>query len=384
MRAFDAILQRGIERGAAPGASATVVSRDDVVWEGAAGERRLGSGKPMSANTVGAIHSMTKAVTGAAAMQLVERGQLSLDAPASNVIPWLGEVEVLDGFDQDGAPRTRKPHSLPTLRQLLTHTSGFVYEIWNENDARWRRATGTPSLFSVTHASLKVPLAFDPGSHWEYGIGIDWVGQMIETVSGVSLGAYLADHLTGPLGMTDTAFSPTHEMQERLAGVHAREADGRFRLAPGSGAGEPEYEMGGGGLYSTISDYGRFIRMILNDGELEGVRVLKPETVEEMAKNQIGPLRVAPLKTVAPDYSNDAEFFPGEPKSWGLTFQISETPCETGRPAGTLMWAGLANSFFWIDRFNGLGGAYISQILPFADEGSMNLFFEIERQAYRS
>ncbi|MCH2187807.1 beta-lactamase family protein, partial [Myxococcota bacterium] len=185
MGRFDTILQRGVERRAAPGASATVVSRDAVVWEGAAGERRLGSGLPMTVDTVGAIHSMTKAVTGAAAMQMVERGELSLDAPASRVIPWLGEVHVLDGFEPDGSPRTREPKSLPTLRQLLTHTSGFVYEIWNENDARWRSVTGTPSFFSVTHASLKVPLAFDPGTHWEYGIGIDWVGQMIEAVSGM-------------------------------------------------------------------------------------------------------------------------------------------------------------------------------------------------------
>ena len=167
MGRFDEILQRGIERGAAPGASATVVSRDAVLWEGGAGERRLGSGLPMRVDTVGAIHSMTKALTGAAAMQMVERGQLILDEPAYDVIPWLGEVEVLEGFEPDGSPRTRKPRSLPTLRQLLTHTSGFVYEIWNENDVRWRGATGTPSLFSVTHASLKVPLAFDPGTRWE-------------------------------------------------------------------------------------------------------------------------------------------------------------------------------------------------------------------------
>ncbi|MDG2049424.1 MAG: serine hydrolase [Myxococcota bacterium] len=382
MGRFDEILQRGIERGAAPGASATVVSRDAVLWEGGAGERRLGSGLPMRVDTVGAIHSMTKALTGAAAMQMVERGQLILDEPAYDVIPWLGEVEVLEGFEPDGSPRTRKPRSLPTLRQLLTHTSGFVYEIWNENDVRWRGATGTPSLFSVTHASLKVPLAFDPGTRWEYGIGIDWVGQMIEVISGLSLGAYLAENLTGPLGMTDTAFVLSQEMQQRAAGVHTRELDGTFQFVEVSSAGDPEYEMGGGGLQSTMPDYGRFIRMILNDGELDGVRVLKPETVEEMAKNQIGSLRVSALKTVAPEYSNDAEFFSGEPKSWGLTFQIGETACETGRPKGTLMWAGLANSFFWIDRLNGLGGAYLSKILPFADEGSMDLFFEIEREAY--
>ena len=380
---FDQILEQGVSQGAVPGVSATVVTSSGVLWEGAAGERRLGSGVPMTVDTVGAIHSMTKAVTGAAAMQLVEKGELHLDAPAASVIPWLGEVEVLDGFDEEGQPLTRKPRSLPTLRQLLTHTSGFVYEIWNENDARWREVTGAPGLFLGKNDSLKVPLAFDPGTRWEYGIGIDWVGKMVEVVSGLTLGAYLEQNLTGPLRMTDTAFSPTASMLDRAAGVHTRRADGSLVVSESSRPEEPEFEMGGGGLQSTMLDYGRFIRMMLNEGTLEGERVLDPETVRLMATNQMGDLRVCQLKSLAPTYSNHAEFFPGEPKSWGLTFQINETACDTGRPAGTLMWAGLANSFFWIDLQNGMGGAYLSQILPFADEGSMDLFFEIEREAYR-
>lgn len=384
MKKFDQIIREGVLQGAVPGVSATVVSSSGVLWQGAAGERALGSGVPMTVDTVGAIHSMTKAVTGAAAMQLVEQGRVDLDGPAGDVIPFLGEVEVLEGFEADGQPRTRRPSSPVTLRHLLTHTSGFVYEIWNGDDARWREVTGTPGLLSGMNASLKAPLAFDPGTRWEYGIGIDWVGKMIEAVSGMTLGDYLRQSLTGPLAMTDTAFSHSSSMLDRVASVHGRMPDGSLVLAEEQeGAGGPEFEMGGGGLHSTMPDYGRFIRMILNEGSLDGERVLKSETVHEMLSNQIGDLRVGPLKTVAPRYSNDAEFFPGEPKSWGLTFQISETACETGRPAGTAMWAGLANSFFWLDPKNGIGGAYLSQILPFADEGSMGLFFEIEREAYR-
>ncbi len=381
---LDDVLAAGIQAGAAPGAVAIVVNRDGVLWQGAAGERAAGSGVEMTTDTVGAIFSMTKAITGAAAMQLVEQGKLDLDAPAGKVCPWLHEVQVLDGFADSGEPRLRAPRSPVTLRNLLTHTSGFTYELWNANEARWKETTGALSLFTLENKALQTPLAFDPGTRWEYGTGIDWAGKMVEAVSGMTLGEYFAKFLTGPLGMSDTAFTHSPSMLERASAVHARLPDGSLQTMELPPPENPEFEMGGGGLHGTMSDYGKFIRMILNDGELDGVRVLKPETVATMCENHIGDLRVQNLKTVAPPFSNDAEFFPGQPKSWGLTFQINETAADTGRPAGTLMWAGLANSFFWIDRSNGVGGAYLSQILPFADEKSMALFFDIERTVYQS
>jgi len=269
-----------------------------------------------------------------------------------------------------------------TLRNLLTHTSGFTYEIWNANEMRWKEKTGALSFFTQQNKALHTPLAFDPGTQWEYGIGIDWVGKIVEAVSGLSLGEYIATHITRPLGMTDTAFTPTPSMQDRTCALHTRLPDGSLQILDMPAPENPEFEMGGGGLLGTMTDYGRFIRMILNDGELDGARILKAETVAMMCENQIGSLRVKNLETVSPLFSNDAEFFPGQPKSWGLTFQINETAAETGRPAGTLMWAGLANSFYWIDRTNGIGGAYLSQILPFADKKSMDLFFAIERTVY--
>ena len=381
---FDEIIASGVENGAAPGAVAIVVNRDGVIWEGSAGERVAGSGTAMTKDTVGAIFSMTKAITGAAAMQLVEQGRLDLDAPAGQICPWLNEAQVLDGFDDKGNAKLRAPKSPVTLRHLLTHTSGFTYEIWNANEAQWREANSWPSLFTLENKSLQVPLAFDPGTQWEYGIGIDWVGKMIETVSGMTLGDYFAANITGPLGMTNTAFSHTPTMLEQAAGVHARMPDSSLAPIDLPPPENPEFEMGGGGLHGTMSDYGRFIRMILNDGELDGARVLKAETVQMMSENHIGSLRVKELTSVVPQFSNNAEFFPGSPKSWGLTFQINETSEDTGRPAGTLMWAGLANSFFWIDPKNKLGGAYLSQILPFGDEKSLGLFLDIERAAYQS
>ncbi|MEM9561809.1 MAG: serine hydrolase domain-containing protein [Actinomycetota bacterium] len=381
---LDAILQAGVERGAVPGVTAVVVDRDGERYLGGAGERQLGSGVAMTADTVGAIFSMTKAVTGAAAMQLVEQGRLSLDDPASEVCPDLGATEVLDGFDDAGEPITRAPSSPVTLRNLLTHTSGFVYDIWNGDLQRWHESTGCPTILSLEHASLRTPIAFDPGTRWEYGTGIDWAGQMVEAVTGQTLGQYFADHLTGPIGMDDTAFAHTPTMLERAAGIHARLPDGSLTPIDLDPPANPEFEMGGGGLNGTMRDYGKFIRMILNDGELDGTRVLDADTVATMADNHIGDLRVSELVTKDPTLSLDAEFFPGEPKSWGLTFQINEQPATTGRPAGTLMWAGLANSFFWIDRENGIGGALMSQILPFADPGPVDLFYELESAVYAS
>ena len=379
---LDEILGAGVERGAAPGAVAIVVDRDGTIAHSAAGERAAGSGVAMTTDTVGAIFSMTKAVTGAAAMQLVERGELELDAPAGNVCPELKDIPVLEGFDGDGQPITRAPTTPVTLRHLLTHTSGFVYTIWNANATQWHETTGIPDVLSLEKVALTEPLAFDPGTKWEYGIGIDWAGQMVEAVSGMTLGEYYAEHLTGPLGMSDTAFAHTPSMLERASAIHGRGPDGSLAPIDIPPPENPEFEMGGGGLHGTMADYGQFLRMMLNDGNSDGTQVLGAETVASMAQNHIGDLRVQQLTTQNPAFSNDAEFFPGDPKSWGLSFQINEQPGPTGRPAGTLMWAGLANSFYWIDRQNGIGGAYLSQILPFGDQQSLDLFYEVESAAY--
>ncbi|MEM7340279.1 MAG: serine hydrolase domain-containing protein [Actinomycetota bacterium] len=381
---LDEILQAGVERGAAPGAVFVVVGRDGVRYEGSAGERAAGSGITMTPDTVGALFSNTKALTGAAAMQLVEEGTLSLDAPASEVCPELGQIQVLDGFDGDGQPITRPPATPVTLRHLLTHTSGFVYDIWNADSLRWHDVTGEPNILTLEKASLMEPLMFDPGTRWEYGIGIDWVGQMVEQASGQTLGAYFAEHLTGPLGMSDTAFAHTPSMLERASAVHGRGPDGSLTPIDLPPPENPEFEMGGGGLHGTMGDYGRFLQMLLNEGELDGTRVLGADTIQTMSQNHIGDLRVQMLPTTNPAFSNDAEFFPGAPKSWGLTFQINEEPGPSGRPAGTLMWAGLANSYYWIDRENDVAGAYLSQILPFADAGSLGLFDELEAAVYAS
>lgn len=383
-QALDAVLEAGVANGDAPGIVAAVVNREGEIYLGSAGERVAGSGAEMTTDTVGAIFSMTKAITGAAAMQLVEQGKLDLDADAGTVCEELLNPMVLEAFDDDGNPVTRPAAGPITLRHLLTHTAGFVYDIWSPEMAQWYEATGTPNIFSLERRSLQTPLMFDPGTQWQYGINIDWVGMMIENVSGQTLGEYLTEHIFGPLKMDDTTFAPTEQQMARASAVHAKMPEGNFAAMDLPAAENPEFEMGGGGLVSTMSDYARFIRMILNDGELDGVRVLGADTIADMSANHMGDHRVSELATAMPPYSNDAELFAGEEKSWGLTFQVHEEASATGAPAGTLTWAGLANSYFWIDRENGLGGCYLTQILPFADEGTVNVFYEMMRTVYAS
>ena len=382
---LDSILSQAVSNGEIPGVVAGVTSVDQDLYLSGFGERVIGSGDEMTPDTVGWIASMTKAVTGAAAMQLVEQGRLDLDAPASDVLPILGDVRVLEGFEDDGAPKTRLPQRAITLRQLMTHTAGFSYEIWNDDIIRYQEATDTPGIISCLNAALTTPLLFDPGDAWDYGINIDWVGKMVEQVSGRKLGDYFRRNIFEPLGMADTAFRITDSMRGRLAKIHHRMEDGSLASdVELEIPQEPEFEMGGGGLYGTVGDYLKFIRMILNHGRAGTEQVLNSETVEMMSTNQMGDLLVRELKTAILPFSHDAEFFPGMPKSWGLSFMINNEDAPTGRPAGSLAWAGLANSFFWIDPKNGIGGAYLTQVLPFVDVKSFPLYIAFETATYES
>ncbi|MFN0302631.1 MAG: serine hydrolase domain-containing protein [Burkholderiales bacterium] len=381
---IDTLLRKAADSGDVPGVVAMATNRDGPIYEGAFGKRVLGQSPSMTPDTVVWIASMTKAVTGTAAMQLVEQGKLDLDAPAGKVIPYLGEVQVLDGFDASGRVKTRAPKRPLTLRHLLTHTAGFSYEIWNPDIIRYQQVKSIPMITGCENAALKTPLTFDPGDRWDYGINIDYVGKMVEAVSGKKLSATMQENLFGPLGMSSTAFKITPDMRARLAKIHQRGDDDKFTALDLEITQEPEFEMGGGGLYSTVGDYGKFVRMILNNGKGNGNQVLRPETVEMMSRNNMGANKVVMLKTAMPTLSNDAEFFPGIPKSWGLSFQINDAKAPTGRPAGGLMWAGLANSYYWIDHTTGIGGVYATQILPFADKLSLPLYYAFETAVYQS
>ena len=382
----QAILDRGVSAGDVVGAVAQVVTAGGVLAAAAVGERSAdtaaGAG-PMTLDTVCRIASMLKAITSTAAMQLVERGELHLDAPASDVLPRLAAGGVLEGFDDDGRPQIRPARRPITLRHLLTHTAGFGYGIWNETMLRYLQSIGRPTITGAELSTMAVPALFDPGERWLYGINLDFVGRMVEEVSGQRLDGYLAEHIFGPLGMDSTAYGLTDEMQARRSAMHRRLPDGSLEAFDYVRANEQEFRSGGSGLSSTVEDYCRFLQMILGRGSRAGVEVLRRQTVDQMTVNQIGDLRVVALPAAMPNFTNPAEFFPGVEKSWGLGFQINEEPLPTGRPAGGLMWAGIANSYFWIDIQNQVAGAYISQQLPFADARSYQLYEDIETATYR-
>ncbi|HME22193.1 MAG TPA: serine hydrolase domain-containing protein [Acetobacteraceae bacterium] len=379
-QAISELLKRATDAGDVPGVVVAAGTAEGPIFAGASGVRDTASGAPMTADTVVWIASMTKAVTGACAMQLVEQGRLSLDAPIATVLPQLGNVQVLEGFAADGSARLRPARRPITLRHLLTHTAGFVYDIWNPDMARYLESSGTPGIISCANAALSIPLVFDPGERWDYGIGIDWAGKAVEAVSGQRLSAYMQQNLLQPLGMTDTGFKIGPAQRQRLAKVHNRTPDG-FEATDMELPQEPEFEMGGGGLYSTVGDYLRFARMILNGGTLDGTRVLARETVATMSANAMGDLVCRPLKTAAPPFSNDVDFIDG--MQWGLSFLINPQPLPTGRSAGSLAWAGLANSYFWIDPDRQVTGVFATQVLPFFDEKAVRLLQEFETAVYR-
>jgi len=381
----DSLLKSATESGAVPGVVAMATNRDGTLYEGAFGKRILGQDAAMTADTVVWIASMTKALTGTCAMQLVEQGKLDLESPASKWVPDLATVEVLEGFDAAGKPRTRKPKRPVTLRHLLTHTAGFSYEIWSGDIQKYQQANNLPGITTCQNAALRTPLLFDPGERWDYGVNIDFVGKAVEAVSGKKLSAVMKESLFAPLGMNDTAFKITSSMRERLAKIHQRGDDDKLTpLMDLEIPQDPEFEMGGGGLYGTAGDYLKFVRMILNGGRANGKQVLKTETVKTMSMNQMGNVLVGPLKTAIPPLSNDVDVFPGMPKKWGLSFLINTEQAPTGRSAGSLAWAGLANTYFWIDPVKGLGGVYLSQVLPFADKKSLPLCGEFETAVYQS
>ncbi len=382
---LDAILQDAVaSEPGVPGVVAMATDRRETIYAGAAGRSRLDGDAAMTPDAVFAIFSTTKAITGTAALQLVEEGRLDLDAPAKTYAPDLGRLHVLDGFGEDGEPRLRAPRREITTRMLLTHTAGFGYDFFNQNYARLAREKGQPSIVSSSKASLMTPLLFDPGERWEYGSNIDWTGQVIEGITGRRLGEVLQTRIFAPLGMTETGFTLTETMRPRLAGMHARHKDGSLAVMDFALPPEPDIHMGGHGLYSTVGDYMRFIRMWLNDGEGAHGRVLTRETVRMAAQNHLQGQTVTGLPGVIPTLSNDAEFFPGLKKSWGLTFMINDEDAPTGRPAGSLGWAGLANLFYWIDRRNGIGGFWATQILPFGDAASFTRYLAFEAGLYNA
>jgi methyl acetate hydrolase len=379
---IDQVLRQKSEAKEIPGVVAMAATGKEVIYQGAYGKRDLSKDDAMTVDSVFWIASMTKAVTSAAGMQLVEQGKLSLDAPIGKVLPDLAAPQVLEGFDASGQPKLRPAKKPITLRHLMTHTAGFAYDMWNGDMVKYLEKTGTPGVISCANAALKTPIMTEPGTRWEYGTNIDFVGKAVEAASGQKLDAYLRDHMFAPLGMSDTGFKIGEAQRKRLVGMHQRNEDGSLAPIPFELEQNPEFHMGGGGLYGTAGDYIKFTQMILNKGRGNGNQVLKAETVATMGQNHIGDLNMTRMTSAVAFATNDVDLYPDMAKKWGLSFLINTAKTPEGRSPGSLAWAGLANTYYWIDPSRDITGVILMQLLPFADKKCLEAFAGFERGVY--
>jgi len=383
---IDALLRAATSAGEVPGVVAMAATDSGPLYEGVFGRRRLGGGPGMTRDTVFRVASMVKLITSVAALQLVEQGKLALDAPVPDIEPAIGAPQVLDGFDAKGAPELRPAKRPIALRHLLTHTSGFAYRLWDAKAVRY--ATALEHLPPAQRKQApRSALMFDPGEQWQYGTSIDWVGRIVETVSGEPLDVYFRNNIFAPLGMNDTAFVLAPRQHEREASVHRRGPGGTLTAQPlerppKREASAPRSFSGGGGIYSTAPDYLTLIRALMRGGALDGARILKPETVALMGQNQIGDVDVGVLKTTVPALSNDVDLCPGCNCKWGFGHMINMRAMAGGRSAGSLTWGGLLNTYYWIDPTRRVAAVFMTQVLPFADRRALHLYRQFERRIY--
>lgn len=364
---IDALLRTAVEQKQVPVAVAMVTDGRRTIYEGTVGA---------DSTAIFAIASMTKPITSAALMQLVESGKVTLDAPAATYVPELAKVQVLDNGS------LRPPKTQITVRQLLSHTSGFGYEFMSKEIADLVASKRLPSAMGQDDGFMLAPLLFDPGTQWLYGISTDWVGRIVERVSGQSLEAYCRDHLFNPLGMPDSSFDVPESKQRRLVPLWVRTPQGGLESQPRPPATPAKFYSGGGGLFSTAPDYLRFVRMMMAGGQLDGKRVLSQRSVDDMRRNQIGELMLRPLPSVMPALAADNATLPGSLDKFGLGFALNSTTTGTARGTNTMAWAGIYNTFFWIDTEKQIGAVLMTQMLPGLEPGPRKLLEDFDRAVY--
>ena len=378
---LDKILKNSIERNV-PSVAASIISSDKIFYNNQFGYSSYSEQTHVKDNSLYRIASMTKAITAVCILQLIEKGQLNLDSKLRDYFPEVARNKILKGFDKNDKAIYSKPQTDITILHLLTHTSGYGYEIWNKNIAKLIELGELTSAFQGDSKFLDSPLIFDPGSSWEYGIGIDWLGALVEKVSDLNLQDYMTKNIFNPLCMGDTSYDISSENVERLVSVHNREGSG-YRELPFGIPERSDFYSGGANLICTLSDYSTFLQMILNNGTLNGRMILKNESVEFMAKNHMGNIPIRSMETSVPFLSNDVDFFQGKKGFWGLGFLVYEEEADTGKPKGSLCSYGLFNSFCWVDHKNDLAGLIIMQLLPFFDQKAIKTLKAFEEYIYK-
>lgn len=380
--AVEALLRAAVASAAVPNVVVMAADAGGGCYEAAAGPRTVDGPDPVTADSVFRIASMTKMVTTAAALQQWEHGALDLRAPVAAYLPEFADLPVLEGFDGE-TPRLRPAAGQATVHQLLTHTSGLAYDFWNADIRRWQEVTGTPDVTSGQLAAFATPLVADPGTRFEYGMSTDWLGRVVEVVRGAPLDDCLRRDVLEPLGMTDTGFVLTAEQRDRSVPVHRRRGDGPWSASSIDWPQDPEFWAGGHGLYSTPRDYLVFQRMLLGGGAVDGVTVLQRSTVEAAFRDQLGGLEVpAVVRTARPAASCD--FAPGPGHTWGYGLLLNTADQPGRRAAGSGAWAGIDNTYFWVDPSSGFTGAVYSQFLPFLAPDCVRLNEDVERALYAS
>lgn len=378
----DEVLRSFVESGRIQKVVAMAATKDRILHQGAFGKVYPGKEEDVKVDAIFPIASMTKPVTSIAVMQLVERGQLDLDGSIGGYLEEFAEPQVLRGFDDAGKPLLKAAKRPPTIRELLSNSSGLAYAFWNEGLLRYEQ----PDQKRPGDAGPISPLASEPGTRWAYGPGTEVLGRVVEKISGLNLEDYFRKHIFGPLGMEDTFYQFPGDKWGRLSrGLSFRGEDGDLVAGPWSNEPEPtkmtEF-FGDRGLSSTASDYLRFVRAFLNGGELDGKRILKPETVALMSQNQIGELEVAKMSSVVANIFKDVHFYPEAANKFGLGFFLNGEAVPGGRAAGSLMWGGALNTFFWIDLKSGVGGVVMTQMVPFPDGVVLEMVEAYEKAVY--
>ncbi len=376
---LDEKLSAAVTRGDVPGLVVIAATRDRILYQGVFGKAEVGRERPMTADAIFRIASMTKAVTSIAAMQLYEQGRFALDDLAEKYLPELANLMVFESFDHaSGGYKVRPAAKKVTIRHLLTHTSGLGYGFTSPIARDFKPRDGDNYEAG--------PLLFEPGTQWIYGTSVDWVGRLVERLSGKNLEEYFRERIFTPLGMSDTFYNVPDTKQARLVTVHRRQ-DGRADALLTEQPNQPQRPAttfnGGGGLSSTASDYIRFARMILSGGTLDGARILSANTVALMTKNQIGEVGVRAVKTAQPDLSMDFTFINDEKDKFGLGFLLTTSHVAGKRSAGSLSWGGIYNTYFWIDPARGIAGVVMMQFLPFADTKALAICDTFERGVYQ-
>jgi methyl acetate hydrolase len=379
MTAKDTLLSRAVDRQDVPFVVGMVANAAGPTYSGAFGD--AAPGVRAAENTVFRIFSMTKAVGSTAAMLLIDRGKLDPDTPVQDILPEFAEIQVLERFDGD-KPVLRAPKAKATARHLATHTSGLEYEFWNGDVANYLAKTGHPTILSGLKKAMFYPMMTDPGTRWGYGPSIDWLGLMVEKIDGRRIDQFCREEIFKPLGMTDTAFEVSDAMAKRLAAVKIRGEDGKFgpfEIAPPS---KPEVYGMGHALYSTAPDYIKFLRMYLNRGTLNGSRILSEKGVDWMFADRMNGLTFEKMVTAVPAVTADFDPWPGTRRTHSFGFFRNEAEVPGRRSAGSLTWAGVLNTHFWLDPKKDVAAVIMTQSLPFVEPRYMQLYADYETAVY--